>query len=1068
MILQAFKIVTRGVRFLDIWNDEVGLTQMEEMLDVDTRMDGADDASPLPDHQQHQQQQQQHQHHLHHVVPPTPPAETTSFEHLHHQYRVQYAQEVVVEQPELEEIASRSPAADSNRNSNSNFHCSPFPPPRGLANTTSQIADEPRKLFRQSASYMPTTRPVSFSRRPMSLQIERNSASHRVSYTGRTAAASPSSSLSLANNLASERLSATHDVFLSYLASFIGRLHLQSRSISELLLTTKQSVTSGRDLLAVVDAVCERAQHRAESLEEAKDHMFHRITELVQAAREAVRPPSAHEDSEDVIVADHGRRLMNAATDCVKASGDCVAKTKFVIERIGDFEFEPLGRGLDIPTRLQHVESASEVVEVVEEMEPHGEPEAPMPAEKDLPEEASAASIVVVDVDKPLPLEPPMEHYRRPQPILLIPDAPATNMLADRQHSPTHALFPLLDAPSTSASTIASNRSSITSSLPPLTCLGIPLMDDTTSPKAMSTDSASPQTYGVPDFRTDSIGVASTATSTAYLGSMRDSEATMASQTSTRATTPDAPMAHPLGNQMMAGSQTTLAGDSDEGEANILEKTFAHELLFNKDGQITGGTLPALIERLTTHHSTPDSTFVSTFYLTFRLFATPADFATTLIERFDYVAESPHIAAPVRLRVYNVFKGWLESHWRPECDEPSLEIIQTFARGKLQLVLPSAGRRLSELAEKVSSVHGPLVPRLVSSIGKTSTSIAQYISPDTPMPAPILSKSQLNSLKSWKLGSNPNLCILDFDPLELARQFTLKESRIFCSILPEELLDSEWMKKSGSMAFNVRAMSTLSTDLANLVIDNILLLEEAKKRAAVIKQWVKIASKCLELNNYDSLMAIICSLNCSTILRLKKTWEAVSAKTKAKLENLKVIVDVSRNYHVLRQRLQNHVPPCLPFVGTYLTDLTFVDIGNPTHRKLPANGIHDGITVINFDKHMKTAKIIGELQRFQIPYRLNEIPEMQEWMQAQIVRVRSSDDTNVQNYYRRSLLLEPRESETPSQSQRPSPVEALYFNYTSTTSPSSATTKEASSARDKFDFLSWTGHARDKSLTTPS
>ncbi len=57
----------------------------------------------------------------------------------------------------------------------------------------------------------------------------------------------------------------------------------------------------------------------------------------------------------------------------------------------------------------------------------------------------------------------------------------------------------------------------------------------------------------------------------------------------------------------------------------------------------------------------------------------------------------------------------------------------------------------------------------------------------------------------------------------------------------------------------VKAMSSLSTDLSNLVADTILHYNEVKKRAAVIKQWIKIAHQCLELNNYDALMAIICS-----------------------------------------------------------------------------------------------------------------------------------------------------------------------------------------------------------------
>ena len=145
---------------------------------------------------------------------------------------------------------------------------------------------------------------------------------------------------------------------------------------------------------------------------------------------------------------------------------------------------------------------------------------------------------------------------------------------------------------------------------------------------------------------------------------------------------------------------------------------------------------------------------------------------------------------------------------------------------------------------------------------------------------------------------------------------------MFCSIRPEELIAQEWTKKKGSIATNVLAMSSLSTDLAHFVAETILDVADIKKRAVVIKQWIKIADRCLEMNNYDSLMAIMCTLNASTIVRLKKTWELVSPKTKAALENLRAVIDVSKNHAVLRARLRSHVPPCLPFLGTYLTDVT--------------------------------------------------------------------------------------------------------------------------------------------------
>jgi hypothetical protein len=100
--------------------------------------------------------------------------------------------------------------------------------------------------------------------------------------------------------------------------------------------------------------------------------------------------------------------------------------------------------------------------------------------------------------------------------------------------------------------------------------------------------------------------------------------------------------------------------------------------------------------------------------------------------------------------------------------------------------------------------------------------------------------------------------------------------------------------------------------------------------------------------------------------------------------------------------------------------------------------------VINFDKHTRTAKIIGELQRFQIPYRLAEVPELQEWIQAQIVRVKSSSEhENVQQYYRKSLLLEPRENLHP----RASPIEGH-------------SGLNSASSKEKFDIFAWTHSSR--------
>ncbi|EEA27944.1 Ras guanine nucleotide exchange factor bud5 [Talaromyces marneffei ATCC 18224] len=910
MLLKSFKIVTRGVRFLDVWNEHVGLSRA--ILDLEPNVEDTY-GSPVQ----------------------TPSTESFS-------------------------ISERSATASTERNWS-------------------------RPIHSQASNYGENSANSGYTRPPSSIKSDRGnriSVSHRVSYTG------PAASQRNAD-LASVRLGAAYDAFLGVLGSFIG-LHLQSRSSTELIVTTQQSVTSCQVLLNLVEAIWEHDFQRSTELGEAKNTMYDRIGELVYAARDIFRPNSTGD--EVPFMPDEGKRLVNAATDCVRGAGSCVLLARAVLEQIGDFE-------VVLPTNTPSIaENPSETPEKVDvEMED---------------------------------AEPKPSSLRLLPPPISIPErdlAPATPALTT-DITPSSIL---------SSTDLQSPKLDVDINIAPLVMSDISPSDSTYQDHVAQDESQALYRY-------ETRGTTSTGSSFTYKSTIRDSEMSGVSQTSTRATSPDIGGTGDIRSLKESLSRSTLAEEADETEANILGKTYAHELMF-KDGQVVGGSLRALIEKLTAHESTPDALFVSTFYLTFRLFASPMEFAEALAERYDYIGDTPNAAGPVRLRVYNIFKGWLETHWRHDCDIVALPFIIEFSKNKLMEALPNAGNRLVELAEKVSTADGAIVPRLVSSIGKTNTSIAQYVSPETPLPAPVISKSQLNLLKQWK-NTGSAISILDFDPMELARQITIKESRIFCSILPEELLATEWMKKSGSLAVNVRAMSTLSTDLANLVADSILDMVEPKKRALLIKQWVKIANKCLELNNYDSLMAIICSLNSSTIVRLKKTWELVSQKTKTTLDSLKEVVDVSRNYAVLRQRLQNCAPPTLPFVGVYLTDLTFVDHGNPATRNLQDGGM----TVINYDKHVKTAKIISELQRFQIPYRLAEVPELQTWMQDQFVRVRSGGEKSFQNYYRRSLILEPRENPRAGSTDAAAPT------------PSREVTK------DRFDFLTWSHNSKAKTVATTS
>ncbi|KPI45651.1 Ras guanine nucleotide exchange factor A [Cyphellophora attinorum] len=877
LLLQAFKIVTRAVKFFDIWGEEIAFSRS---------LSGLDDLG----------------------------AESTR-------------------------LASPSP----------------------LSQLSSAAINRRSYLANQSLQQSP---------RP---QSKRNSTTHRLSY------ASKAERL----HLASDRLNKSYDAFLGVLASFLGS-HMQSRSSSELLLTTQQAVKSCRQLLSIVELVIERNPDSSETLNQSKDSMYDAITELVLSAKQ-VFLPLHNQDDELVYRPDENRRLVHAATNCVSGAGRCVARTRSVLEEAGDFELDP--------SLLDRASSESSKQQ--------------SPTRSTFPASGTVQGLQIAGVT------------------------------ADIDSAQAQQTLPWLNIPGEEEQARGDSPSTINSSVPPTPAdeqLVVPMMPSSSSQTTLHSpiqhDRPLSNEFAIPvgHLRHKSlIRSMKTSSKSASESSQNTNEH---SDMSTATTAVMSSQASSLGPFSSQESLVKSNAPEDEAEAVLLEKTYAHELMYNRDGQLVGGTLHALVERLTAHDSTPDALFVSTVYLTFRLFAKPADFVAALVWRFRYAGDSQRLAGPVRLRVYNALKGWLETHWRHDCDDSALPAIIAFAREDVAPVLPTASKRLVELSDIVASTHAPALPRVQSAMGRTSTSTSSYINPATPMPNPVISKSQLTALRTWKMGG-AGVTILDFDPLELARQITLKTSGLFCSILPEELLANEWMKTSNSLAVNVRALSRLSTDISNLVSESVLQLEDVKKRATIIKQWIKIANKCAELNNYESLFAIVAALNSTNITRMLKTWDQVSQKTKNTLEELRKITNFERNFSAFRDRLQNLVPPCIPYVGMYLTDLTFVDHGNAATRQL--NAANGPIEVINLDKHMRTAKLISDLQRFQIPYRFQEVSELQTWMQDRLIQVRSNDEKNYQNHYRRSLVLEPRE-QMPKASPNP----------------------EAGSARDKFDLLAWT------------
>ena len=417
------------------------------------------------------------------------------------------------------------------------------------------------------------------------------------------------------------------------------------------------------------------------------------------------------------------------------------------------------------------------------------------------------------------------------------------------------------------------------------------------------------------------------------------------------------------------------------------------DVLLTMEGNVKGATLPALIERITLHDEF-DSNLMHSFLLTYRTFAKGVEVFRLLQERFmleppaqltpdELTAWSERKLKPIRLRVINVFKSWLDAYFFSREDRGVLSMMREFVQNTVKEVMPAAAEQLIKLIEKRETMRNRM------SI-KRQTLVSPGAIPKGDPPAPILPKT----FEKFRL--------IDIDPLEMARQLTILDSSLYDRIEDIEFVDKAWSNKENTKAApNIRMMIRLSNQVTGWVAETILSEYDVKRRSSLMKYFIYVADRCRHLNNYNMLMAILAALNSSPIHRLKRTFDLLSNKTCVLLEELKVLMAPTHNFTNYRNKLRSASLPCVPFLGLYLTDLTFIEDGNLNHIKsLPH--------LINIDKRLKTAEKIREIRQYRsVPFNLIEVPEMQMFLAANLEN--STTDTDA--LYEQSLILEPRESE---------------------------------------------------------
>ncbi|XP_054646468.1 ras-specific guanine nucleotide-releasing factor RalGPS2 isoform X3 [Dunckerocampus dactyliophorus] len=218
--------------------------------------------------------------------------------------------------------------------------------------------------------------------------------------------------------------------------------------------------------------------------------------------------------------------------------------------------------------------------------------------------------------------------------------------------------------------------------------------------------------------------------------------------------------------------------------------------------------------------------------------------------------------------------------------------------------------------------------------------------------------------------------VLKVTPEEYAGQITLMDAPVFKAIQPEELSSCGWNKKEKhSSAPNVVAFTRRFNQTTFWVVREILHSQTLKIRAEVLSLYIRTAKKLCEMNNLHAVMAVVSGLQSAPIFRLTKTWALLSRKDKATFDRLDFLMSKEDNYKRLRDYISSQsMVSCIPYLGMYLSDLTYIDSAYPSTGSILENEQRSNLM-------NNILRIISDLQR-SCTYDIPVLPHIQKYLNS--------------------------------------------------------------------------------------
>uniref|UniRef100_A0A182TY29 CRK SH3-binding GNRP n=2 Tax=gambiae species complex TaxID=44542 RepID=A0A182TY29_9DIPT len=341
----------------------------------------------------------------------------------------------------------------------------------------------------------------------------------------------------------------------------------------------------------------------------------------------------------------------------------------------------------------------------------------------------------------------------------------------------------------------------------------------------------------------------------------------------------------------------TMAMEQQQQPLNLMEELdVSNYLVFKKENEdgpdVKGGHPDALIIHATRVQKNSDA-YGEAFITTFRTFISPLDLIQKLSHRYTvYHCQMNDAKQKAAKESFSLLVRVVNDLTTPDLSERLLVILMNF---DYQLV--SAGHLTMAKLLRVKLIEKALIYKQKASL-------------------------TVPTLSSRALVAQPPT-LLDLKSAEIAEQMTLLDAELFQKIeIPEVLIWAQEQCEERSP--NLTRFTEHFNKMSYWARTQILSQNDAKDREKHVIKFIKIMKHLRKINNYNSYLALLSALDSAPIRRLE--WHKTITEG---LKEYCALIDSSSSFRAYRQALAETNPPCIPYIGLVLQDLTFVHIGNP-------------------------------------------------------------------------------------------------------------------------------------------